>query len=166
MHWRAEQEGAAHTQLSPRWARVAKPTVIEGRLFRAHSLKKHYIVKTYYFRLTVRKLQVLMLTKEEYSINNRRSTCIYFSIFSPFLYECWNKELSKLWKNHKIFQKINFYLKSCHPPSLPVPDRASNLDQARHTSYPLQKSGTAHGIYTIWTSPWILLFRYFLSFSR
>ena len=40
MHWRAEQEGAAHTQLSPRWARVAKPTVIEGRLFRAHSLKK------------------------------------------------------------------------------------------------------------------------------
>ena len=121
MHWRAEQEGSPHT---------TEPALSQGgqancdwreAISRAFFKKKHYIVKTYYFRLTVRKLQVLMLTKEEYSINNRRSTCIYFSIFSPFLYECWNKELSKLWKNHKIFQKINFYLKSCHPP---IPARA------------------------------------------
>ena len=140
MHWRAEQEGSPHT---------TEPALSQGgqancdwreAISRAFFKKKHYIVKTYYFRLTVRKLQVLMLTKEEYSINNRRSTCIYFSIFSPFLYECWNKELSKLWKNHKIFQKINFYLKSCHPPSLPVPQtwtkhgthRTHSRSRARH----------------------------------
>ena len=102
-----------------RWARGGSPHTTEPALSqggqancdwreaisRAFFKKKHYIVKTYYFRLTVRKLQVLMLTKEEYSINNRRSTCIYFSIFSPFLYECWNKELSKLWKILKFFKK-------------------------------------------------------------